>query len=423
MGETVDMLNAEIIAVGTELLMGQILNTNAQYLSTRLADIGISVYHHTVVGDNMGRAQQALSIAKNRGVNVVLLSGGLGPTEDDLTREALAAFLDKNLVLSNEIVEYIRSFFTYGGREMPENNKKQAMVIEGATVLHNKRGTAPGQYVEKDGVHYFLLPGPPTELKPMYEEQVLPILQKLQGSQGQVFASRYLRTYGIGESTMVERLHDIIEEQTNPTVAPYASEGEAMLRVTASAPTEAEAFALIAPVEEAIRERLQGYIYGIDDETLPVKAGKLLQARGERAVTAESCTGGMIGSMFTDQAGSSRYFWGGVVAYDNQVKQRVLGVEETVLTTYGAVSKECALQMAEGARKLTGVEWAISVTGIAGPDGGSDEKPVGLVYIGVAGPSGTTVKERRLRGDRHQIRLRAAKSALYDLIERIQNEG
>jgi len=416
------MLNAEILAVGTELLMGQIVNTNAQYLSTRLAEIGVAVYHHTVVGDNLVRVKQALATAKNRGVNVILLSGGLGPTEDDLTRESVASYLDKNLSLSNEIVEYIRSFFTYGGREMPENNKRQAMVIEGATVLHNKRGTAPGQYVEADGVHYFLLPGPPTELKPMYEEQVLPILQKLQGSQGQVFASRYLRTYGIGESAMVERIGDIIDGQTNPTVAPYASEAEAMLRLTASAQTEAEAYALIAPVEEMIRERLQSYIYGVDEETLPVKAGKLLQARRERAVTAESCTGGMIGGMFTDQPGSSAYYWGGVVAYDNHVKQRVLGVEETVLATHGAVSAECAKAMAEGALKLTGVEWAISVTGIAGPDGGSDEKPVGLVYIGVAGPSGTTVKERRLRGDRHQIRLRAAKSALYDLIERIQNE-
>ncbi|MCX7568604.1 competence/damage-inducible protein A [Tumebacillus sp. DT12] len=414
---------AEILAVGTELLMGQIANTNAQYLSTRMAEIGVSVYHHTVVGDNLDRAKAALSLAKERGADIVLISGGLGPTQDDITRDVVASCLGKSMNISDEIVEHIRSLFTYRGREMPENNKRQAMVIEGATVLENPRGTAPGQYVAGDGVHYFLLPGPPTELKPMYEEQVLPILRRLQGEENLVFASRYLRTYGIGESAMEIKIQDIVDSQTNPTVAPYASEGEAMIRLTASAATEAEAQALITPVETAIRERIGKYIYGVDDETLPVKVGKLLRAKGQTMATAESCTGGMIATMITDVPGCSDIFWGSVVSYHNDVKHGVLGVEESVLREHGAVSSQCARQMAEGARRTTGADWAVSVTGIAGPGGGTKEKPVGLVFVGVAGPNGTTVEEYHLRGDRHQFRLRTAKVALYDLMQRIQNDS
>ncbi|MGB8957282.1 MAG: CinA family nicotinamide mononucleotide deamidase-related protein, partial [Tumebacillaceae bacterium] len=246
-------MNAEIIAVGTELLMGQIANTNAQYLSTKLAEIGISVYHHTVVGDNLQRAKRVLEVAQERGADIIILSGGLGPTEDDLTRQVVADFLGRGQNLSTEILEHIRSLFTYRGREMPENNKQQAMVIEGATVLHNPRGTAPGQYVEGNGMHFFLLPGPPTELKPMYAEQVLPILKKLQGAEERVFASRYLRTFGIGESTMEEMIKDLIASQSNPTIAPYASEAEAVIRLTASAKNEQDALQLIQPVEQAIR--------------------------------------------------------------------------------------------------------------------------------------------------------------------------
>ncbi|PWK15492.1 competence/damage-inducible protein A [Tumebacillus permanentifrigoris] len=416
------MMNAELVAVGTELLMGQIANTNAQYLSQRMAEIGIAVYHHAVVGDNLERAQNVLHQAKHRGANVVILCGGLGPTEDDLTRQVVASTLGKPLILSDEIVEHIRSLYTYRGREMPENNKQQALVIEGATVLDNPRGTAPGQYIEADGVHYFLLPGPPAELKGMYQEKVLPILQRVQGEVKQVFASRYLHTFNIGESALELKILDIIQAQSNPTVAPYASEGGCTIRLTASAATEPEALALIAPVEAAIRERIGHYIYGVDDETLQVKPGKLLREKGQRMVTAESCTGGLIGQMVTDLPGSSEYFYGSVVAYDNTIKERVLGVDPAVLREHGAVSEQTAQQMAEGARKLMGVDWAVSVTGIAGPGGGTAEKPVGLVYIGIAGPDGTTVGEHRLFGDRTQVRLRAARTALHSLIQRIQNE-
>jgi len=417
-------MKAEIVAVGTELLMGQIANTNAQYLSAKLADLGIFVHHHSVVGDNLARGVEVLRTAVSRGANVLLLSGGLGPTEDDLTREMVASFVGRELYLSSEIVEHIRSFYTYRGREMPENNKRQGLVLTGATVLPNPRGTAPGMYVEVDGVHLFLLPGPPTELKPMYHEQVVPILRRIQGEQNAVFTSRYLRTFGIGESTMEMAIKDLIAAQSNPTIAPYASEGEAMLRLTASAPTEAEGQALIAPVEQAIRERINKHIYGVDDETLPVKAGKLLRELGHTMGTAESCTGGLIGQMLTDIPGSSDYYYGGIIAYDNSAKQRVLGVEESVLQEQGAVSEACARQMAAGARQALGVDWAVAVTGIAGPGGGTEAKPVGLIYIAVAGPDGTTATEHQMfRGDRQQIRLRAAKTALHDLIRRIQHSN
>ncbi len=416
-------MKAELIAVGTELLMGQISNTNAQYLSIKLAEIGIPVYHHSVVGDNFNRAKEVLAIAKNRGANVMLLTGGLGPTDDDITRDVVASFVNKEQHLSQEIVEHIRGYFTSSGREMPDNNKKQAMVIEGATVLPNPRGTAPGMYIESEGVQFFLLPGPPTEMKGMYEEQVLPILKRLQGENKQVFTSRILRTFGIGESMMEERIQDIIEQQTNPTIAPYASEAEAVLRITASAPTEEEGLKLIKPVEEEIKVRLKSYIYGINEETLPVKVGQLLQQAGQTLTLAESCTGGLVGTMLTDVPGSSSYFLGSIVSYNNEVKKRVLGVSEEVLLQHGAVSEACARQMAEGAIKSTGSDWSISITGIAGPGGGTVEKPVGLVYIGVSGPSGTTVVERRLRGDRTQIRLRAAKNAFYELIKRLSQKS
>ncbi|MFD2171265.1 competence/damage-inducible protein A [Tumebacillus lipolyticus] len=416
-------MRAEILAVGTELLMGQIANTNAQYLSQRLAEIGVGVYHHTVVGDNFDRATAALQTAKDRGANVVILTGGLGPTEDDLTREAVASFVGRSLRTSDEIVEYIRSFYTYRGLEMPENNKQQAMVIEGAAVLHNPRGTAPGMYLEHDGLHLFLLPGPPTEMRPMYEEQVQTILKRLQGANEVVFASRFLRLFGIGESAMEERIADIIRTQSNPTVAPYASEGEVKIRLTASAASEQEAQALIVPIEKSIRDRIGPYIYGIDDESLEVKVGQLLRAQGQTLAAAESCTGGLIGKMITDLSGCSDFFYGSLVTYHNSVKRSVLGVEEAVLSAHGAVSAECAVQMADGARQAAGTDWAISVTGIAGPGGGTDEKPVGLVYIAVAGPDGTTVNQHRWKhGDRTQIRLRAAKTALHSLIQRLQNE-
>lgn len=410
-------MRAEIIGVGTELLLGQIANTNAQYISGRLALEGTNVFYHQAVGDNQERIKQVLAIAHSRS-DVIVLTGGLGPTEDDLTRETVADFLGKQLVCDPVALGKLERFFADLGREMPANNRKQVLLLEGGRFLDNPRGTAPGQYVEAEGRHYFLLPGPPTELRSMVDDQVIPILRAVMG-QHTTIRSRVLRIFGIGESAMEMEVADIISSQTNPTVAPLASEGEVTLRITAKAKSEEEAFSLIAPVEEQLRKRLGKYIYGIDDEILPVAVGKRLAARGETVSLAESCTGGLLASMMTDIPGSSAYFKYGWVTYHNSAKTEQLGVPTELLAAYGAVSEECARAMAEGARKRSGSDWAVSITGIAGPDGATPEKPVGLVYIAVAGPDGTTAKEFRFRGDRQQIRIRSAKNALYSLVKRL----
>lgn len=410
-------MRAEIIAVGTELLLGQIANTNAQYLSNQLALEGVSVYYHQVVGDNQDRLQQVLTLAHSRS-ELIVLTGGLGPTDDDLTRESLAAFLHRQLLLDADELERLREFFAQLGKEMPINNQKQAMRIEGGQFLPNPRGTAPGQYVEADGHHYFLLPGPPTEMRPMVEEQLIPILRAVLGRDVTI-RSRVLRMFGIGESAMEMEVADILNQQTNPTIAPLASEGEVTLRITARAASEEAAFALIAPAEHQLRQRLGKYIYGTDGETLPVAIGNRLKFRGQTLSLAESCTGGLVASMITDIPGSSAYFKQGWVTYNNQAKMDQLGVPLAALDAHGAVSEETARSMAEGARQRANSDWAISITGIAGPDGGTPEKPVGLVYIAVAGEDGTTVKKFNFYGDRQQIRIRSAKNALYSLMKRL----
>lgn len=411
-------MRAEIIGVGTELLLGQIANTNAQYISDKLALEGIDVYFHQAVGDNRERIRQTLAIAHSRS-DVIVLTGGLGPTEDDLTRETVADFLGRQLRMDPDMLGKLGRFFAQLGREMTSNNRKQAMLIEGGRFLDNPRGTAPGQYLEAEGRHYFLLPGPPTELRPMVTDQVIPVLRTVIGRQ-MTIRSRVLRLFGIGESAMESEVADIMNSQSNPTVAPLASEGEVTLRITAKSRSEAEAFALIAPMEERLRQRLGNYIYGVDGETLPVAAGKRLAARGETLALAESCTGGLLASMITDVPGSSAYFKQGWVTYHNDAKREQLGVTTEILETYGAVSEPCARAMAEGARLRSGADWAIAVTGIAGPGGGTPEKPVGLVYIAVAGPDGTGAKEYRFQGDRQQIRIRSAKTALYSLVKRLE---
>ncbi|MFC4766376.1 competence/damage-inducible protein A [Effusibacillus consociatus] len=410
-------MRGEIIGVGTELLLGQIANTNAQYISDKLALEGVSIFYHQAVGDNQDRIKQVLSIAHLRS-EIIVLTGGLGPTDDDLTRESVADFLNRKLELDANALRKLEQFFAGYGREMPSNNRKQVMLIEGGRFLENPRGTAPGQYVEADGRHYFLLPGPPTELRAMVTDQVIPIIRSIVGQQ-MTIRSRVLRLFGIGESAMELEISDILKNQANPTVAPLASEGEVTLRITAKAGSENEAYALIDPVEAQLRQRLGKYIYGIDDEILPVAVGKRLSARGQTVSLVESCTGGLLASMITDIPGSSGYFKQSWVTYDNEAKSAQLGVPKELLLTHGAVSEECARSMAEGARSRSGSDWAISITGIAGPGGATQEKPVGLVYIAVAGPDGTTAKEFRFRGDRQQIRIRAAKNALYSLVKRL----
>jgi nicotinamide-nucleotide amidase len=410
-------VRAEIIAVGTELLLGQIANTNAQYLSDRLALEGVSVYYHQVVGDNQERLQHVLSLAQTRS-DLIVLTGGLGPTDDDLTRESVAAFLGRQLQADSDELQRLRDFFTQLGKEMPLNNQKQTMRIAGGHFLSNPRGTAPGQYVEDGGQHYFLLPGPPTEMRPMVEEQMIPLLRSVM-AQSVTIRSRVLRMFGIGESAMEMAVTDILKGQTNPTIAPLASEGEVTLRITARADSEADAYALIRPVEEQLYQRLGKYIYGIDKESLPVAVGNRLKAKKQTLSLAESCTGGLVAAMLTDIPGTSAFFKEGWVTYSNDAKLKQLGVPQEILDAHGAVSEETARFMAQGARREANTDWAISVTGIAGPDGGSPEKPVGLVYVAVAGADGTTVKQFNFHGDRQQIRIRSAKNALYSLLKRL----
>lgn len=410
-------MRAEIIAVGTELLLGQIANTNAQYLSDRLALEGVNVYYHQVVGDNQERLQHVLSLAQTRS-DLIVLTGGLGPTDDDLTREALAAFLGRQLQADSDEFQRLRDFFAQLGKEMPINNEKQAMRIAGGRLLPNSRGTAPGQYVEDRGQHYFLLPGPPTEMRPMVEEQMIPLLRSVM-AQSVTIRSRVLRMFGIGESAMEMAVADILNGQTNPTIAPLASEGEVTLRITARADSEEDAYALIRPVEEQLHQRLGKYIYGIDKESLPVAVGNRLKAKKQTLSLAESCTGGLVATMLTDIPGTSAFFKEGWVTYSNEAKMKQLGVPQEILDVHGAVSEETARFMAQGARREANTDWAISITGIAGPDGGTPEKPVGLVYVAVAGADGTTVKQFHFHGDRQQIRIRSAKNALYSLLKRL----
>ncbi len=402
-------MNAEIIAVGTELLLGQIVNTNAQFLGQELAALGIGVYYHTVVGDNLKRLVQTFHQAWQRS-QIVILTGGLGPTTDDLTREAVASALQRPLSFREDVWQEICSHMQRTNRPIPENNRRQAMVPEGALVLPNPRGTAPGLIIVDGSRLAVLLPGPPREMQPMFINHVRPHLLERIGHG--VILSRSLRVVGIGESALEEQISDLIAAQSNPTIALYASLGELQIRLTAKAASEEEARDLIAPMEEAIRERIGNLIYGSDQDTLASVLGQLLRKRGYKLTLAESCTGGLLGSMITDVPGSSDYFAAGYITYSNDAKQNLLGVPEQVIAEQGAVSAACAQAMATGARRVSGAEVAIAITGIAGPTGGTPEKPVGTVYVAIIAPEGQLVEKLSLRGERAAIRTRAAKTAL-----------
>lgn len=408
-------MNAELIAVGTEILLGQIDNSHARYLSQELAMLGVSVYFHSSVGDNEERATQLIRTALSRS-DIVILTGGLGPTVDDLTREAVAKACAVPLTFSPEaFAEHVAPYFARVGRAMPETNRRQAMRVGNAVFLPNPRGTAPGQYVCHEGKHIFLLPGPPLEMRPMFIESVRPVLLRLAGAD--VIVSRMLHLYGIGESTVDMRIADLLQAQSNPTLAPLASEGEMLLRLTAKARNAEHAAALMAPLERELRERLGTYVYGVDDDTLAKVALRTLADRKATVALAESCTGGLTAAMLVDVPGSSAQFIGGVVAYDNRVKVSALGVSETLLLQVGAVSEEVAVAMAQGVRERLGADYGVGITGIAGPGGGTEEKPVGLVYIAVSGAQMTEVRRYDYAGDRAQIRIRAAKSALHLLVQ------
>ncbi|NGQ96395.1 competence/damage-inducible protein A [Brevibacillus sp. SYP-B805] len=410
-------MRAEIIAVGTELLLGQIANTNAQYLSQKLAEIGINVYYHTVVGDNPERLTQVIRAAAARS-ELILFTGGLGPTQDDLTKETVAAFLGLRLVTDALAMERIAAFFTQRGIAMTENNRKQALVLADSVVFPNDHGMAPGMAYRDAGHTYVLLPGPPNELYPMVERFVMPYLMGLRPDK-QVFHSKVLRFYGIGESALEERLLDLIEQQSNPTIAPYAKEFEVTLRITARAEDTSAAEALIAPVEAEIRRRVGEFVYATGETSLHEVFVQALKERGETVSCAESCTGGTLSSLITSVSGSSQVFRGSIVCYSNEAKEQLLEVPAAVLADHGAISEETVKHLAENVRRKFGTTYGIAVTGVAGPSP-AEEKPVGLVYIGLASEDHTDIKQIQLAGRRQAIIGRAAKFALFFALQRIK---
>lgn len=410
-------LRAEIVAVGTELLLGQIVNTNAQFLSEELAKLGIDVHYQTVVGDNRKRLEHVIRHANGR-ADVIILSGGLGPTDDDLTREVVSEVTGVPLVMHPPSLSRLKDFFERRGRIMTENNRKQALVFKGGTVFPNENGTAPGLAVEANARHYVLLPGPPRELKPMFRKHVIPYFRRLLPSEG-VVHSRVLRFFGIGESQLETDIMDLIHSQDNPTIAPLAKEGEVTLRLTAKAASVAEAEALIERPEREIRRRVGQYLYGTGDVTLAEVVVKRLTALRKTVALAESCTGGLVANMITSVPGSSEAFLGGYVCYSGKAKREWLGIPAAVLEEHGTVSEQTARWLAEKSRARISSDYGIGVTGVAGPDRVED-KPVGLVYVSLASPGKeTVVKPLQLTGLRETIQVRAAKHALYLLYQHL----
>jgi len=405
---------AEIIAVGTELLLGNVANTDAQFLSEQLAAVGVDVLYHTAVGDNPARLEEVIAIARRR-ADLLIFTGGLGPTYDDLTKETVCRAFGLELVFHPEIVSEIRHYFdTVFRREMPACNLQQARLPEGCVIFHNPVGTAPGCLFEKDGVTAVMLPGVPRECRYLTEHQLIPWLREKHGG---VILSHDLRVFGLTEPQVQEKLADIMDEAVNPSLAPYAKTGEVMLRLTAKADTAEECEELMAPLLWDVRSRLGDCLYGVDVDSLEQRVLQLLRQRGLTLSAAESCTGGLIAKRITDLPGASAAFLGGVVSYTNGVKARVLGVPEELLDKHGAVSEPVARAMAEGVRRLTGSDLAVSVTGVAGPDRDDRGNEVGTVFIGLAAPDGTAVRRLDLGTGRDRVRTMAAHHA-FDMLRR-----
>ena len=407
--------SAEILCIGTELLMGDIINTNAAYLAKELAGLGINLYHQSVVGDNPERLRQSLQLALKR-ADIVITTGGLGPTYDDLSKETIAACFGRTLVMDEDSLTRIQAHFLRLGREMTDNNKKQAMMPQGCVIFQNENGTAPGCAIEGsgelEGKTAIMLPGPPREMKPMFEQQVKPYLLKDSDTR---LVSHTMHFFGIGESMLEDRLRSLMEKSLNPTVAPYAKTGEVQLRVTARVKNGEDPNALLEPVMEQIRQMVGEFLYGVDVGDLQTAAVRLLTEKGLKVAVAESCTGGYLAKRITDVSGSSKVFECGICSYSNRIKHQLLGVSEWTLEEYGAISEQTAAEMASGVRNLAGADIGISVTGNAGPT--ADEgKEVGLVYIGVDSPKLTRVftlnVNRRDQDARETIRYLASSHAL-----------
>ncbi|WP_410510893.1 competence/damage-inducible protein A [Paenibacillus sp. BR2-3] len=415
-------MKAEIIAVGTELLLGQIVNSNAQFLSVELAALGIDVYFQTVVGDNSGRLQQAIEIARSR-ADLILFTGGIGPTEDDLTKDALAAALGRTLHIDRLAMDHVQRFFDERGIVMTENNRKQAIIIEGTTPLPNDIGLAVGIALAHEGKFYIVLPGPPREMKPMFTDKAKPWLLQHALTNEMPIYSKMLKFAGIGESLLEDKLIDLIRNQTDPTIAPYAKEGEVTVRISTKAPTENEAMQKLDVLEAQIREILPEHMYANIDVPLEQLIVDWMADAGLTLSVAESCTGGLLMESLTNTPGSASMFMGGIVCYSNDMKRKLLNVPEAYLEgndAPGAVSPEVAEVLADQVRMIADSDFGLSVTGVAGP-GYSERKPVGLVYIGIAERGcKTEVFELNLRGTRENIRLRSVKALLYRLWRRLE---
>ncbi|HQA06452.1 MAG TPA: competence/damage-inducible protein A [Syntrophomonadaceae bacterium] len=406
------MVKAYLISTGTELLLGSTLDTNSIFLSRKLAEIGVKVIGKSVVGDNPDSIAMALRMGL-AAADMVITTGGLGPTRDDLTKEIACevAGVDMKLIEAEE--ERLRDYFQRRHRAMPEINLKQAMFPEQATIITNHFGTAPGMYLPlKNNQVIICLPGPPREAEPMYENYVKDLLIKTYNLTDRRSASRIIRIFGPGESQVEEMLQEVMDQAHNYNLALLASEGEINVRVTAEGKDYNESVVILTKVTEQISQIMGKSVFGYDDDTLSAVVGKLLDNRNRSLAVAESCTGGFLGKMITDIPGSSKYFWGGVITYSNQAKENLLGVRSATLQEYGAVSRETALEMAWGVKRLAGTDIGISITGIAGPEGGSEEKPVGLVYIALVGDNLEQVREMHFVGNRNGIRTLSAKSAL-----------
>ncbi|MFZ3132339.1 MAG: competence/damage-inducible protein A [Desulfosporosinus sp.] len=404
-------MKAEIVSTGTELLLGETLNTSTHFLTGKLSAMGVEVDYHTTVGDNPERLEQVLRQAIER-TDLLVTTGGLGPTVDDLTKELVAKVLDIKMELDPSSLEHIKQFFGRRKAPMPLNNEKQAYFPKGSKILPNPIGTAPGAIIEKNGKTVIILPGPPFEMTPMFDNYVWPVLQQNIEPDVERMNERVLKVFGMGESAIEEVLADLMD-LPNFSMALLAKRAEMHIRLVArSSKKSEEAAEVLNRTEEEIRRRLGNKVFGRDQETMIGIVGQLLKNEQLTIATAESCTGGLLGAALTQEPGSSGFYLGGVVSYSNSLKQGLLGVSEESLNKYGAVSEEVAREMAAGIRSKAGSDLAISTTGIAGPDGGSAQKPVGLVYVGLAAPEGIQVEKIQLYGERESVRQLTVQAAL-----------
>lgn len=406
------LLKCEIISVGTELLLGQIANTDAKFISEMLTSLGIDVYFQTNVGDNKSRLLECLKIASNRS-DIIILTGGLGPTMDDLTKETVAEFFGLKLVVDIDTKIKIESYFKKSMRKMTQNNYKQALFPEGSKILPNDNGTAPGCIFEKNGKKVVILPGPPSELIPMFNNYVYPFLKSLSND---IIVSRVIKIFGIGESKVETMVSDMLLSK-NPTVAPLIGNGFVTLRITAKSDDVQKAKKMIDDIEVSLRKIFGEYIFGVDDDTMESIVLNLLKDKGSTLSTAESCTGGLLSEKITSVPGASEVFKFGAITYSNESKENILGVSGEIIRRHGAVSEETAREMAMNVKNISKTDYGLSITGIAGPSGGTIAKPVGLVYIGLAYKDEIYVKKLISNGNRDKVRLNSAMHAL-DMLRR-----